>query len=1709
MATQLTGTTFSSLYKDDYADSDNYHRILFNSGRPLQARELTQMQTILHSEIARFARNIFLEGATVNPGGVTLNTRYEFLKLDTSANPLPSDPQSLVGKTLTVKTPNPAIKVKVIQVVEADAVSGDPATLYIQYTDTSAGTAGAEPIRIPNGATLENATITDLKAAAIDATGRATVLSVAAGDYFTQSYFVYAGNQTIFLDKYSSTPTAEVGFKVIQDVVTVDDNANLYDNQGAVPNQASPGADRFRIRLVLTSRDLIDSDENFVYLAKIVNGVIVNTADGKSDYNKINELLAQRTQEESGDYVVKDFRAKFDAIEGNDSNLTLDITNGVAYVNGYRLEVPATKLTVPKARDSVLVENETVVAQYGNWIYGTANDNKGLPNIESFAQVTLKNATGWTGVSIGTARVRYIEEDGAQLRFYLFDIVMNSTRSFRDTRSFGTSTSDYVNVTLTDGIAQLSNTNNNTLLWPLGKTRPISDGVAVDAVTVQRRKTITTGSGVTTATLTADTGYSFVNLTNWIISPVDASVDSASGVSISGGGASANFTGLTQSTSYEVITLETYGSPVSRQKALQSDQSFTKHFPDSADSDGTGLKWLDFDVADIYKLKSVKREDSDGIDLSAYFDFDNGQRDNFYDTGRLVIKPGFSLPSGNVFVKYDNFSHQSGQFFSVNSYNGIIDYDEIPSYKKTNGEVVSLRDVLDFRSVKTSGDNFGATINYIPGPTTGITSDIEYYLPRRDKLVIVNEGNEVNRVRTAAVKLIQGTSSVTPQYPSVPAGALPIYDIELNPYTLHDSDVTTSIISNKRFTMKDISRLEKRIDDLVELTTLSLLETSTSILDVLDSNGLNRTKAGFIADNFTNYQFTDIENAEFRAAIDQRENTLTPSFAVKNTRLFFDSADGSNSNVIRSGDILTLDYSDVSIINQNLATETININPFSVITGKGFMRLSPSSDEWFETQYAPNRVVDGGNRINATGATVWTTNRDSLRNQWFGTTGTQVITGSRTIREQIDDRIIDVQFIPWMRSKKVAFNINGLRPNTKYFAFFNNISVANWVREEDDFYNYSNDDTDYSNLHNNATAHPDGATELYSDGNGILNGSFFIPSTNALKFRTGTAIFKLLDISVNDDTTALSTAAAQFVSTGILNTRQRTIQTIREIDVANLSVIVPPPVDNSSSFGGGGFGGFGMSDPTDPLAQSFQVSRIDNPNGMFITKVDVYFATKEEVGGAPVVCEIRTVENGLPTTNILPGAVKYLLPTEVSVPTNVDDLTSVRSAPTTFEFDEPVYLSPGAEFAIVLLAESTAYNVYIAKTYEFLIGTTSARVSKQPLLGSLFQSQNGSTWTPDQTSDLMFRLYRAEFETSGTAIFENGSVPSYALTSNPLSFTSGDSDIRVFHEGHGFIVNDGVIVSGLSTGDSTAGIEHFAINGARPITAVDYSGYTIGAASGYQASSTIIGGGNGIIVTPNVMFDQFMPNVQTLIPDGTFLSSSAKLTSGASYASGRNLAINDAYTKDATYNAVVLNELNFLNSPAIIANDANELTNLGSGAKSFTMKLDLSTVDTKVSPIIDLQRNSLTTIENVIDNQDASATSGFNVPLSYVAETDPSGGSAAAKHITSQVSLIEEAVGLKILIGANRPAQADFDVYYKTASGDVLLDDQAWVLVNRTSELPTDEDPTIFREYEYLAGGLGGELIAFTKFQIKLVMHSTNSSKYPTFKDLRAIALAV
>lgn len=276
MPTTFTSNVFSSTYKDDFDSSDNFHRILFNSGRALQARELTQMQTIIQEEVERFGRNIFTEGAAVNPGGPSINNSYPFVKLATT----PTDGPALVGTELTGAVST--VKARVLEYVAP--VGSDPATIYVQYTNTSGGTNGASAVTFNAGESLGAAAGSVQTNNTVDdpAVGFGCKIHNDAGDFFVRGHFVRANSQGLIISKYSKSPTTTVGFKVLEDIITVTDDNSLYDNQGTTPNITSPGADRYRIRLELTTQTLVDAliaggtPTNFMYYCRVLDGLIVD-----------------------------------------------------------------------------------------------------------------------------------------------------------------------------------------------------------------------------------------------------------------------------------------------------------------------------------------------------------------------------------------------------------------------------------------------------------------------------------------------------------------------------------------------------------------------------------------------------------------------------------------------------------------------------------------------------------------------------------------------------------------------------------------------------------------------------------------------------------------------------------------------------------------------------------------------------------------------------------------------------------------------------------------------------------------------------------------------------------------------------------------------------------------------------------------------------------------------------------------------------------------------------------------------------------------------------------------------------------------------------------------------------------------------------------------------------------------------------------------
>ena len=1791
MTKAFTENSFASTYRDDFLDSDNYHRILFNSGRALQARELTQMQTIIQEEIGRMGRNMFVDGAPVNPGGPSINNSYEFVKLNTTVNQLPTDTSTLVGLELTG-----AATGFIARVLEVAPASGsDPDTLYITYVNT--GTASSNtPKRFTNNENLTNSgagitlTTQATNTTANPVVGQGTQISNGAGDFFVRGHFVFAKPQSIILSKYTKTPNAVVGFVTQEDIVTVDDDDALYDNQGATPNRSSPGADRYRIQLVLHNKADVASDENFIYYCDVQDGEIVDEVNENRGLKSTRSALAEKIKETEGDYIVDPFEIDF-GTDSENGQLHINVSDGVAYVSGYRAELNGRKtFAVDKPRTTLTVANEVAGIDYGQ--YFICSTLKGLLNINALEQVNLRSAVTHGGSTIGTANIRYVEEDGANFRVYLFNIDMNSGSALKSVKSVGTSTSKYADIVLEGGRALIKDGQKQKMVFNLPNARPkaITD---VD-FEVQRAITATTNnSGVWAPSNLTTTGETYVNTSQWI----GVRNDTGATVTLSSfSGAGTNSiscsTGV-NNTSVTVYAKVNKAQPTIRPKTKVENATISNVSMKTVGSD----TFVSLGKADVYRIHEIRKGTSTGRDISGDFTFDNGQRPGYYGPARL-IRSGTSSYSGNVYCKFDYYDHGPGDVFAINSY-ATTTYREIPTVVVGPRQSVDLRDAIDFRSSTPDSDlDFtatGAVVNELPTAGDIFQGDVEYYLPRADLVyATVNP-----RTYRGQVKVLQGEPGFGRPIPRTPANSLPLFEIEHNAYGIGAGDLRNKILKYKSYSFKDINRIEERLDNLKEQVALTQLETSAETLLVLDSNGNNRLKSGILADNFKDKAFRDNLDPKCTSGISASTGTLMPASHNNGFDLFYDS--DKSTGVKRYGDMVMLEHTHVTAISQLRVTGTENVNPFAVVSGRGTITLSPKEDRWMNTEYLPRNVINrtverdlGVNQIPGEfngnplgfnnfrwqanpfifdlgfegefgifgqdvgllatepnpfninpalqtavnipvttnvidepliddeinlarlGETLGGNGTNFFDFNMFGWNGIQ-INNVQSAREEdavfegtvaqgrkrtttfskrvvvsdsvstkfLSDRRVDVAFIPFMRSRLVRFKAAGLRPNTRYFPFFDNQDVATFCREEsgsfeDNRFSANNGANAFTgDRYRKSTTHPSGSSNLVSDDAGEIHGSFFIPSTNKFRFRCGKREFKLLDIANNDNTAALSSARVQYFAQGTLEKRQKTFQTTRTIEsrVNRWQEVTW----------------------VDPLAQSFTITQEE---GIFLTKVQAFFKTKDSK--EPVECQIRPMVNGMPSADIFLGSV-HVKPADVTLP-SAQTQAAVQAAPTTFEFPEPIYLSGGQDYCVVLLSDCTSYNAYVAETYAFELGSTEKRIDRQPSMGSLFKSQNGKTWDADQTKDMMFKVFRAEFntDTSNThAILENGALNLRPLINNPIRTTSGSSVVNVYCPNHGFRVSDTVTLSGLTTGN---GIAANNLNGNHTITAVD--GYMYRIDTGDNANADGRTGGNGGLTTHQLEYDIAIPVLETITPDTTAMSHYFKTTSGSSLiqaTAGAHPAHN--WTKDATYSGdFVIQDMNRFASPRLVGTTTNETSNLGSGEKSFTAKVDFETEKSHVSPMLDLATSMIQTMHHRIDKQSSGNTAGFNVPLRYSAETSPRGGSHMSRHITVPVTLGNGAVGLKILLAALRPSEADFEIYWRVATEGQDLFRKSWTLVNRQGSVAPDERN--FREYKYLVGGDNGDMDEFTQYQIKIVMQSTNTSKVPQFKDLRIIAMA-
>ena len=617
-----------SPYYDDYDESKDYHRVLFKPAVALQARELTQLQTILQDQVEKFGQYIFKEGSIVKGCVFNFRNNIEYVKLldktiagtDLNVN-LVADGDYLRGQAANLvsrvidratglESQNPELNTLFFNYISSDDTTteyaaGEILEVYpsttsianIQVTTPGLGFSNSDTVVISstnggnetaNVITNSNGAITSINVTAngsgftvddyptasvtsstnttasalrvnltetmrvtvanssfLDAggntefnvTGKAFSMSVGDGVIFQKGVFQRFAEQSVVVSKYTNRPHERtVGITTTETTVNSSVDSTLLDNASGFANENAPGADRLQLKptLVANTKAVADASNNFLKVAEFQYGEPIRK-NQDAMLSTLGDTIAQRTSEESGDYVVEPFVISTEEIVGNTSHTGLTVGRGIGYNKGRRFENSGTvRLAIPKAKESINVATQQISINFGNHVelnelvgeFGAeTNDmvlildtaqNAVTNQITAIAAAnsTFANVTANSAV-IGTARVRGITQIGnvpsdanTVYNLNLFDIKMNAGKSFRkDAKSIFHYNSQTANnaagefetnsaqkgvadIKLNGTIAELKDASFNSLVFPIGQKGIKSIGTA-GAYSFRKRQTAT------------------------------------------------------------------------------------------------------------------------------------------------------------------------------------------------------------------------------------------------------------------------------------------------------------------------------------------------------------------------------------------------------------------------------------------------------------------------------------------------------------------------------------------------------------------------------------------------------------------------------------------------------------------------------------------------------------------------------------------------------------------------------------------------------------------------------------------------------------------------------------------------------------------------------------------------------------------------------------------------------------------------------------------------------------------------------------------------------------------------------------------------------------------------------------------------------------------------------------------------------------------
>jgi hypothetical protein len=1872
-------------YHDDYDPAKNYYRILYRPATAVQARELTQQQTILQTQIERFGDHIFKDGSIVDGVGILYYPNTHFIAVeDTFSYANGSSANSIFPTSLTTNASiqylltnsqdsNNAVRA-VIKIAKdgtkenANNTFRETNRFYLDYTFTGTDLDGNDINRFAPGDTVyiynENQnkfgtldannlvyTVNALSSNSVfDADGNAYLIGCTDGTIYQKGFFSTVNKQTIAVRDFSTNVTGYVvGFDTTESIVDENEDETLLDNALGYPNENAPGAHRLKLDPTLVSKTRTDTANNKNFFAIVeFDGQEPTEQKDQPVYNVLEQQLARKTYEESGDYVVKPFQIEAIKNEANTQSFYYEVSSGIGYVRGFRIEkIGATKVETSRATTTEIAQNQIISANYGNYVI--CDEYLGAFDFESLAEVTLYDAAqnaiseyegssaSPTGSVVGKANVRAISYfygtkglPTCQYLIYLFNIRMNSGKSFSsDVKSIylnGSSGYAKADIVLENDLALLKDSDKSSLILDsglkavkrltnntgIGDTSFVFDEVktATLAITGNTSVTIDTpatgginrlnasvGSTITgtnlndyniyvsanayTANLTGTISYSsgnvqivgtgtnftsalkegslirvyntstqyirrVVSVTNTTHITIDSSIAATNASAsvaeyfVTGSPLPLTSVYINSNTSFTAVLGKVIDSgtqtvycqyPVNRTQAKEIPKIINKDIYVKIDCSNNTTNTVgpwDLGLCDIHKVKNIylgTTYANTNPDRLSWFIVDTGQRDDFYDHGRLIIKPEYAAQvnsSIKMLVVLDYFTSNTAAgagFFSVDSYpiddantanTNAIQTIDTPLY---NGR--DLRNYVDFRARKYDDANSsttiaGATINpsvsntsfnvsasgqHLIAPDEIFTADYEFYLPRMDLITIdpVGNFNIINGIPSTfpIMPFVENDQSViaeafVPAYPSATKR-------EFDQYKNASNLIKINLKTNRRYTMKDIGGLDDRIKKLEYYTVLNMLEQQAKDVTIPDANGLNRFKNGIFADPFNSHQLGNVSDLEYKIAIDMKDHVARPYYDKHDVDFQFVSA--NSANVQRTGPLITLPYSDNDYIKQRFATKIRNTTE-SVWQWNGLINLYPSLDFFRDETTVPNVNVnldlsapweafaqspfaqmygdwrDVSSEVINTSFGDWQVAEGPVRNasNWVGTLGQiaratrDVITTSQTTQERMLNQL----------------SVNTTQQNIDLGSYVRDITIQPYMRSRIvAFVAY--------NMKPNTTLHA-----FFDDTNvdaycapGVLSGSttFAEGLEDNIVRQTGAFGDQLIS-DANGFVCGVFRIPAQTFRTGdrifqITNVSDLTIGADAKITISkatytadNVSVtrgsttlnVRQPEVSFTQTALSRTLTSQTITQEEgywDPICQSFSITGIPE-------QVSGIFLSKVGVyfysKDNTLGCQlyICEMENNLPNQNRIIGKA-YLPAASINTSTNA-------STETIFTLEYPVYLLTNNDYAFIVQPDgnSPEYNIWVGETGGIDVATNE-QVFSNPYSGIMFISANRKTWTPVQKEDMKFNLYRAKFTITsvGNAIFKNEDDENISVN----GFTKANTDLSI---------NVGDIVYTVNGSISTQNTTNIVANTltTKVYGRVQYVDEAAGKifldSSTANSTSYFSNTTNPIIAiyrSPDISNTSYI-NANTLISYANVVTLDnlkyhavvpkfGTLEPSKTQLSYSFKGTSNTNIQDTVYQTVINNTEYSYSDNERHSMSLSNEIASLSSNKSSTFKVDLVSSSDFVSPVINLSKKSMFFIENKINNDLTNEHTRY--------------GNSMTKYISKQIVLADgqEAEDLKVYLTAYRPYNTDITLYAKflNKQDPEIFDEKVWTKLNYLNDgnltYSSSTDKTNYIEYEF------------------------------------------